>query len=1182
LGIFVVLLVIAWFVGTSSAFFKSVILPRAGKALNANITVSDAAISPFSQVILHDLKVQTTGPEPLVAAREARLRYSLMDIIAGHIHVDELALISPTLTLIENPDKTSNLDPIRNAQQAKEKERPAETKPPQPSKPSKPAQIDVKKLALTDATIRQIKNYPGGHRDLTELSHINLTMTDLKNGQPGKLALSADINIQNNPPPPGTNGLLQAKLNGNFTFALSPELKPASIQGNTRLEIARAEGAMAQLSTLAATLDCNATPTEITEIALRFQRGDTTLGQLRASGPFDLEKTEGRLTIELLNIDKNLLNLAGAASGLDFGPTTINSTNEIQLTKAAAAITAAGQFNLNQFQLTRTNQTTPPLDLRAEYNVTVDRSASNALVRTFILTATQKGNPVLKGELSSPMQIAWGNAGNPMGDSALNLTVNHLDLADWRPFLGEVAPIGDVNAKLKLLSQEGGKQLTFDLNSQIANLTAGSGSNQISHATVTFDLRGQAADMKQFKLPQFKFQLAQENRQLITASGSATYDTATTNADAQLDAQIMLAEVLQAFPSPGVSASSGTAELKAHASQKSQPTTLRAVAGTFTLANFTGQFGSNNLQNWGLTSDLDIAATPEQVQIQKLAGKVTEGQAAGGSFEVSGTYGLSNKATRLTAKLTDFNQAGLRPFLEPMLADKKLVSIALNASASVQYDPRAPSSIKADLQVANLVVNDPKGQFPGTPLEAKCQLDTSLDKSVATIRQFIMSLTPTDRATNQVQLTGQIDTSNTNAITGNLKLAADSLDVTRYYDLFAGEKKAPEQTTSSAHPQSAPPTAGAGPSPPEKEPEGKSLPFKNFTTEANIRRFYLREVEITNLLTTVKLDGGHIDVNPCKLAVNGGPINTTVALDTSVPGYKYDTSFSAQSVPLAPFVNSFQPERKGQVAGSFTAQAKINGVGTTGASLQKSLAGQFDLTSTNLNLQVANIKNPVLKLLVNVISSIPDLAKNPAGAAGALVSSIFEKPAARGGLAGELQKSPINSITAHGSIGAGKVDLREAVVQSPAFEAAAKGTITLAEVLTNSAIQIPVSVSLNRSVAERINLVPANTPTNALYAKLPDFLTLTGTLGKPDKKINALALGTTAVRGVGSFVGGDAGKVLRGLGSLGGTSTSTNAPGTNQSGGLLRGLGNLLGTPPANTNAPTTNRNRLLDLFPRK
>src|SRR5437879_6509678 len=108
----IVLLVGVYFVGTSSAFFKGVILPRVGKSLNADITVASASISPFKEVTLYDLKVKTTGAEPLLSAPEVRARYSLMDIIRGNINVDEVTVTRPTIVLIENPGGSKNTDPL--------------------------------------------------------------------------------------------------------------------------------------------------------------------------------------------------------------------------------------------------------------------------------------------------------------------------------------------------------------------------------------------------------------------------------------------------------------------------------------------------------------------------------------------------------------------------------------------------------------------------------------------------------------------------------------------------------------------------------------------------------------------------------------------------------------------------------------------------------------------------------------------------------------------------------------------------------------------------------------------------------------------------------------------------------------------------------------------------------------
>jgi hypothetical protein len=1170
--LFVILIILfggVYFAGTSSAFLKSVILPRVSKSMNANITVADASIHPFKEVVLHNLVVKTTGDEPLVTAPEVHAKYSLMDMIGGKIHVDLAELNSPKVVLIQNADGTSNLDPLTKGQ----KERPkaaAAKKPEQPAKPSMPPQIDIKKVALNDATVRQIKIYKNGNRDVTELSHVNVTLDDLKNGQTGKLTLSGDVKMESNPPDSRTNGVLEAKMKGNFSFALGADLKPSSVQGNTHLEVTKAAGGLAELGSLASDLDCDVTPTETKQVALHFAKGVTRLGEVRVNGPFDMNKMEGKLSVQLLSIDKQVLNLAGAAAGIDFGSTTLNSTNEITLAKSGTEITAVGQVGIGKLQLTRAKQTTPTLDLVARYNMTVYQSAKTALLREFTLNGTQKGNKLIQGELANPMTFSWGESSAPVSDSTLTLAVNGLDLADWKPFAGDVAPSGNVNVKMQLLSQQAGKQLTFNLNSQVANLTANLGSSELSQANVTLQVNGRAVNLNQFNLTDYQLQLAQQNQPLVTVSGAGNYDKAADTADLQVNVKAAVAKFLQAIQ-PDAVLSSGSADLTAHVVQRGG---TQAVTGNLALSDLTGKFGKNQFNAFGATMDLDVAKTPQEIQIHRVAGKLTENGKSGGNFDVSGNYG-NNKAAQLTAKLSDFNQDGVRAFLEPMLADKKLVSIAINGTANVQLNPQGDSAVKADFKIANLVVSDPKNQIPATPLEAKMTVDAAVQKQVADVRQFQITLTPTQRAKNELQLKGRIDMTDTNAIQGNLKLLADSLDLTSYYDLFAGESKSPEKKPAPAQKQTAKSTKSTGElaaTEPQKEPDAVKLPMRNFTAEVNIGHCYLREVDIANFQTTTKIDGGHVVVKPLQLALNGAPVNANADLDLGVPGYKYDTSFGAQAIPLAPLVNSFAPERKGQVGGTLTANAKITGAGITDPSLKNNLAGQFDVTSTNLNLSVVNINSKILKGLVNVIGAIPELITNP--------SALIGTATGKGGLSDDLAKSPIDSIDARGDVTSGKVNLQKAVVQSAAFMAEARGTVTLADVLTNSALQVPVSISLSHGIAKNFGLASAEASTNAAYVKLPDFYTMKGTVGDPKNDINKLALakvGGKALLGVGSSLGGSTGQLFREAGSLFGTSSGTNSQSkTNQSpeksGSALKSLGGLISGALGQTNAPPTNK----------
>jgi len=1095
----VVLVVVAFFVVTNPAFIHDVILPRLGKAMNADITVRSMSFAPFKQIVLHDLKVQAIGQAPVFTASEVNVRYHLWDILSGNIHVDEIVLNSPTVELVQNPDGSSNLDPLLKALQAK----PANAGSPKP-KSSKAPEIDLGKLTMRNASIVEIKNYGSGRSNVTSLTNLDVTLSNLKNGQTAVLQLSGAVRVDQNPPG-GTNGFLAATIQGDFNCALTPDLKPASASGKAQLSVSAAGGAFADFSTLAAGLDCDAMPTEIKQLDLHFQNAGASLGELSVSGPLDLAKMEGSLEVALRGVDRRLLNLAGAARGMDFGLTTIASTNEITLTNSGKTIAATGWLVADKFQVTRAGQTTPAVNFNADYAVTVDNETQTALLHKLALAGTQEGRSLLSVRLSQPMSLSWGNGAGGFGNSALDLDVTNLSLADWLPFLGGTVSAGNANLQLELSSQQGGKQLGFDLNSHINDLTAAIGSNQTCQATVNLQAQGAAEDFKQFKLSGYRLQISRQSQSLLTVSGSGSYNLADASADAQVALEASLAGLSEAFPQPDATISSGTVRLNGRVTQKQNTQT---VTGRLALADLTGQLGRNSFRDFGSTMDVEVSRTPERIQIQKLDGALTQNGSVRGNVALTGAFEPANQTVQLSARLSGFDQDGLRPFLEPLLAGKQLVSIAVNGNASVQYAPNSSSAVKADLQVTNLVVHDPKGQFPATPLAARLQVDTSLQKQSADIRQFQIGLTPTDRAQNQVQLQGQVDFSQTKAVQGNLKLSSDGLDLTPYYDLFAGGAKAPGKT--------APATASASPAsvPADQEPPPVNLPLHNFTLVADIGQLYLHEVAITNFKTTVKMDSGHVQIKPFQLVLNGAPASASVDLDLSVPGYKYNFTLDADQVPFRPLVDTFEPDRQGQLGGVLTAHAQIAGAGTTGADLKKNLTGQFDVDATNLNLSVINVRSAMLKSLINVVATLPQLLSNPETAVVSLLTRATGL--SKGGLMSQLQQSPIQTITVQGGAGDGRINLQLAVVQSAAFEADATGTIALAPVLTNSTINIPVTILLSRSIAGQLNLATANTSAAGAYVPLPQFFTMTGTLGEPDKKINKVALVGLTVQSVGN------------------------------------------------------------------
>jgi hypothetical protein len=1136
--IFLILLLVLYFVATSAAFLRSVILPRVGKSMNSTITVGDASISPFSKVVLKDLKVTPNGKETLLTAQELRARYSLFKIIGGNIKVDEVAIVAPVVQIVNAADGSSNLDPILASQKKETPKKEDEGKGGAPK-------VDLKKFALNNATVRTIQHHANGKRDTIEISNVNVTLDDLRNGATARLAVGADINMANNPPD-AQPGSLAGKLNGNWTIAFSPELKPATVQGGGQLNVQNSSGALAELAGLTAQFTTDTTPTEIKQVALQFKKGNTALGEVRAHGPFDINKMEGLVNVLVLSIDRQVLNLAGAASGMDFGSTVINSTNQVQFANAGNAITAQGQLAVAKFSVKREAQTTPPMDVQLAYNVAVNNADKAVDVRAFTLNGVQGGRTVLKGDLTSPMRISFGGAAANAGDSTLRLVVDDLNLADWKALAADTDIAGKVSMTVNVLSQQSGKQLALDATSRIDGLAITVGSNRLQNVGIALRARGQAVDMKKITLPELRLETTHAGQPMLMLSGNAQTDTDAKTTDAQFTLDGALPAVLKALSRPDAAATSGALHGLLKVTQKGED---QSVNGKISVASFNGHYGKQKFDNFGLAADIDGGIQGTEMTLRKLSGTLTGAGKPGGGFDITGKLNEASHTGQFELKLANLNENAVRPFLEPMFPGKQLVTIAINGNASARMSGPDDAKINADFKVANLAVRDPKKANPQTPLAVGFKLEAAQKKDIMELQNCELALSPTQRAKNVVKITGRLDQSQTNAMQGDLKVTAETLDLTPYYDLVAGDK-APDAPASSGTPSAQPATS---PGDANKEPDPIKLPFRNTVADVQIARLFLREIDIANFRSTTKVDGSLVTMKPLEMSINGGPVDASVDLDLGVPGYKYDLVFKASRVPVEPLANSFSPDYKNQAKGELFADVSIKGAGTTGVNLKKTLTGQTSLLFTNANIQLASKWKPVFFVIGTVLR------------------------------VGDLTKSPITWLAADTAMGDGKININRLVALSEAFVAESQGAIPIADVLTNSVLNLPLEISLRQSVAQRANLASANAPTNTDFVKIPTFARLKGTIGQPkadtDEKV-ILGILARSAAGVPGVVGGDAGKLLQGIGGfLSGDRNTNRAPANTNAPG-----GTATNAPTATTNAPAQKNplGGLLDLIPKK
>jgi type II secretion system protein N len=1129
----VVLLIVAYFVVSSSGFVKGVILPRVAKALNSEITVTDASVRPFSRISLSQLKVQPIGADPLLTADQVTVRYSLLSILRGNYVIDEVTLTAPVIQIVKQTNGTSNLDALSKGSSSQGSS----------AKSPSPLRVAIRNVSIQQGVVRLLDKGRDGSSQLTELSPINLTLDRLENGQGGRLDLATNLKIDNQAAPgsAGTHDVMEGKVNGSFQFKLDNQLLPRGLTGKAALDLTRAEGKLAELAGLSGNLQAEMTPTELRQLVLSFTRAGQGLGSIQASGPLNLAKSEGRVSVEIRAIDRQVLNLLGASHGWDFGPSTVNATNSIDLARQGQEIDLKGHLAGRQLSLRQQGQASPPLDLDIDYAVSVNRQDQSAVVTQLTINGQLQQQPLLQASLDRPMTLTWAPTTRGFADSTFQLGVSQLNLNDWQSLLGTNLPNGRVDLQFSITARKDGQDLGIKGNASAQDFAAQFGTNRISQAALTLSLEAGLVQFRNLSIRQCQVALQQLNQPVFKGNGSGQYDLSKGDANLQVSAELSLPAALRQVVLPQTSASNGVVRFNTALTRNGPKQSLR---GSLLLADFTGKYGSYGFDDVDAGLEYNLNVEGPAITVESAALTVRKGYSAGGTLSLNGTYNQTDHSGQLSFKAVDLNQNALKPLLAPSLGANQLVSISLSGNGSASYNPNGEATLKADLTLTNWVVANAPAHWQSPNLGAQTHLDGALHKEVVELNQFLLGLSPTARAKNQLEIKGRLDLAKTNATPSDLTIRSESLDLTAYYDLFAGN-----QTTNTAPPRpAAPPPPSANTASKPVEPAPVQLPINQFSATVGISKLYLHDLVITNLQAAAKVNDNDITLKPLDFKLNGQPVSASADLNLGVPGYTYDVSLQGDKLPMEPLTSAFSTNATSRIKGTLTAQAQLKGAGITDLGLKKNLNGNLSVSLTNMDYAIVG---PKLQRLLQPISLVLGLP--------------------------ELMQTPINWVATKATVGKGQIDLQQFSVQSQAFDAESSGTIPMADVLTNSPLNLPVNLALVRSLADKVHLTPVNSPTNTPYVQLPNFVTLTGTLGDPKSEVNKLVMGGILARSIGGLapIGGKAGSLLQNIGGmLAGQSAnpaSTNGPArTNATSAatLTDAIGNLLAP---KKNQPATN-----------
>ena len=1087
--------VAAYLIATSSAFLRGVVVPRVGSAMQCDLSVGAITLSPFSSLTLRDVRLAPTGGETLLTVGEVRLRYRLSDILRGRIAVSEATVEGPTVTVVTAPDGTSNLSRWTASLGGS------------PSAPrsgaSAPTVLDVRNVNLRNGVIRMTEPAGPGSRTL-ELAGLNLALDSLTSSAPGRLNLGATFRMTAD----GTHSVA-GQASGEFQLRLNEQLQLRELNGVFQMNATEASGQWRDCGRLALKLTADSTGSEIRQVRLEVTDQGRPAGEIQLSGPFDPDKKEAQIAYEVKGIGRSALGLVGAFVGVDFGATRVEASGRVNLERAGTLVSWQGRFTADPLSLATASGSTPVLGLTSEFRIRADMEERTALIEKADVSLRQGTVPVVQGSLDRPMNIGWDTAAKGFRDATYVLAVKQLDLAAWRTLTGPGFPAGMASLEARVTSDRDGRLLRCLVTGGVTDLTVPGGAGPSDGLRLEFEAAGSLEDFKKALLERVSGQLQQGAQRLAQLSGLAQVNLRNREFSGQFSADATLPGLLKMHPVDGLRLSAGTATAAVQVDTQNGQTNISAG---FACSGLTGDLFGVAIRDYAAKVDLGARLGPDKVLLQRGMVSLQAGSDAPGSIELSGEFEPVAKRGDFRFKGVNLNEKSLAPLVARTLHPRRLESVAIEFSGDTHLDLSAKSTVSSTLQVNRLVVREPSSSGAAAPISLGATLEGSGTGRSLDLTRLAVRMQPTPRAAqNELLGTGHLELATNNAASGTLSFTSPGLDLTPLADLVAGAPESP------VTPPASPPVAAS----PLGDPV--VLPFGRLVMEAKLDAVFLREVAVSNWVARVELKRDGVTVNPFSLTLNGAPVSASADINVGVPGYVYDMKGRLTSVPVSPLARSFLSGDLVDLGGTLDSTLDLKGAGVEGAALRKHLVGSAAFSATNLNYRITSLKTPLMQALVRTLSTTLRLPS--------------------------ISESPIQRMEARLSAAQGVATLESARVSSAAFMASARGEVRIADILTNSSIALPVTVSL---------------PKNGGWDELPTFLTLKGTLGAPRPDIDALALAQTMTRLPGA-AGDLSNRGVEKLGSaldraLGGKSGTNTGAGTS----LIKGL---LGGRPPETNA---------------
>lgn len=501
---------LVYFIGTSSWFLKSYVLPRLGRAIQAEIRTEDLTLNS-SSLEAKGLVIVAPGAEPALTCASLRLKFHLLKLLRGIIALEDVVIDGLNVQQIQSPKGTSNLDPILEVILAPDKnsKRDEETI----------VNLEVRGIEVRNAQWTSTRNHPTQGPRTIQIQHWNLSVTNLFTGSLASVASQAEV-----------RGSTQSDGSWDGTVSLDARVNlglngiPSVLDLTQRMQVRNGSGSFKPIEGLSQSGRVALQNGNILPGGLTFEQSGTSVGSLDWQGKFDSKTLDTTLQLDLKSIElERVLLLSTGSAGSSQNGGRLSGKTEVHISNKGSQLRSHTQLRAHALTLRQSGKTAPPLDLDFQLDLASDLDRRTMQISGMNLVGKQQAREFLTGKQSGPWTIQWGANGTTAPDAVMDLVLSPMEATVWEAFLPEAFSAGQLQGTIQLQSKSNGSQIGMAarIDWQGLSLETGNGMRPIQRIRLSLD--GSFSPTQGIDVSQLTLQLGQQDREFLRTDHSFGY-----------------------------------------------------------------------------------------------------------------------------------------------------------------------------------------------------------------------------------------------------------------------------------------------------------------------------------------------------------------------------------------------------------------------------------------------------------------------------------------------------------------------------------------------------------------------------------------------------------------------------------------------------------------------------------